>query len=173
MTELDKFIRVALKMGIGRMMGSGRMIPVFVPEGNYQDALFVKSVEWLVQQGFKILDCRNNTYEQAINSFNLNWPVLADKWPSEEYMVKTDDKLLILCGKESHPRFWKYLSTESILYTGSALPPSKSLSPRCIVIPDSACVAAIAKHEDFYEGYSLEYFGPVGTFNSNTVPFYI
>jgi len=176
MTQFEEFLHVALKMGMGRMMGTERQVPVFVPEGNYQSELLEKSIEYLENSGFRIMDLRNKTYEQAVETLTLEWSSLLDKWPSEEFMAEAKgggNKLLIACGKESHPRFWKYLCRYSLLYTGTALPPAKNLSPRCIVIPDSACVATIIKAEDFYVNYPLEFFGPVGIFNSNTVPFYI
>lgn len=175
MDKFEEFITVVLTMGKGRMMGTERQLPIFIPEGNYQEKLFEKAIDYLVKAGFMLMDVRNKSYSDAINALTIHWPILADKWQaSEEFkvnIIESESRLLIVCGKESHPRFWKFLSRESLLYTGSALPPSRKLSPRCYVIPDMAVVAAIIKHEDFYDNYSLEYFGPIGTFNSNAVPF--
>lgn len=174
MTEFETFLTVALTMGKGRMMGTERQIPVFVPEGNYQDELVQKAIDYLSEEGFKLLDVRVNSYKDVLNSINLNWPLLVEKWPSEEFkadIIESESKLLIVCGKESHPLFWKYLSSESLLYTGNALPPTRHLSPRCFVIPDNARVVALIKHDDLYDNYPIDYFGPIGTFNSNTVPF--
>lgn len=174
MDKFEEFITVVLTMGKGRMMGTERQLPVLVPEGNYQDKLFEKAVDYLVGTGFTLLDVRDKSYSDAINTVNLKWPALNDKWPSDEFkanIIESEGRLLIVGGKESHPRFWKFLSGESLLYTGNALPPTRNLSPRCYVIPDMAVVAAIIKHDDFYDNYPIEYFGPIGTFNSNTVPF--
>ena len=115
-------------------------------------------------------------FEEAINKFNLKWPYLIGKWPSEEFDEKvseSENRLLIKCGNKNYPRFWKYLCDENLLYTGGELPPIQYLSLRCIVIPDSACVSVIIKHKDFFNNYPLDYFGPVGRYNSNTVPFQI
>ncbi|MFH0812311.1 MAG: hypothetical protein V2A69_05670 [Pseudomonadota bacterium] len=161
-------------MGTGRMMGTERQIPVFVPEGNYQDELFEKAIDYLSKGGFILLDVRNISYETAISTLKLDWPTLVDKWPRDKFkanIIESESRLLIVCGKENHPRFWKFLCGESLLYTGSVLPPIRDISPRCFVIPDRASVAALIKHRDFYDNYPLEFFGPVGTFNSNTVPF--
>ena len=122
------------------------------------------------------MDVQSYTYEEAVNTFNLKWPVLIGKWPSEEFNARvreSEKRLLIKCGAISHPRFWKYLCDESLIYTGSELPPIEYLSPRCIVIPNSTCVSVIIKHKDFFDNYPLDYFGPVGRYNSNTVPFQI
>lgn len=62
---------------------------------------------------------------------------------------------------------------ESLLYTGSGLPPVKYLSLRCIVILDLCNAVVIIKQMNFYDNFSINYFGPVGTFNSNEVLFYI
>lgn len=177
MTQFDEFVGVASKMGKGRVAGVSRSIPVFVPEGNHQEALYDNSLDYLNNHyGFQIIDMRKQTYENAIANFPLKWPTLSDKWPStefEEQVAENGSKLVVACGNESHPRFWKYLSEESLLYTGSALPPSSQLSPKCIVIPDTACVVAIIKHDYFFDNFPLNYLGPVGTYNSNTVPFYL
>ena len=176
MTEFEEFVDVAIQMG-KRIMGRlPRQLPVFVPEGNYQDELYEKSIEYLVELNFKIMDVQSQTYVDAINKFNLKWSSLIGKWPSEEFDEKvseSENRLLIKCGNKNHPRFWKYLCDENLLYTGGELPPIQYLSPRCIVIPDSACVSVIIKHKDFFNNYPLDYFGPVGRYNSNTVPFQI
>ena len=174
MVEFEKFIAVALTMGKGRMMGTERQIPVFVPEGNYQDELFEKAIDYLVSTGFTLMDVRNKSYETAIGTLNLDWPTLVDKWLSDEFkanIIESESRLLIVCGKENHPRFWKILCERSLLYTGSALPPIRDISPRCFIIPDRANVNTLIKQRDFYDNYPLEFFGSVGTFNSNTAPF--
>ncbi len=174
MTQFEDFFIVAQRIGTGRTSATERQVPLFVAEGNHQSQLLEKAVEYLKDRGFYIMDIRNKTYEEAVEAFSLEWPSLFEKWPLEEFSseVKEDEKkLLIACGRESHPRFWRYLCGDSLLYTGSALPPVRHLSARCIVVPDSACVTAIIKAESLYENYPLEFFGPVGTFNSNTVPF--
>ncbi len=66
-------------MGTGRMMGTERQIPVFVPEGNYQDELFEKAIDYLSKGGFILLDVRNISYETAISTLKLDWPTLVDK----------------------------------------------------------------------------------------------
>jgi hypothetical protein len=173
MSNFADFVAVALKMGNGRGIVAQRQMPVFVLEGNYQNELYEKAIEYLMTCGFKILDLRNKTYEDALGSIDLKWPVLLEKWPSGEYEITIKDsekKLLIACGKESHPRFWKFLSEESLLYCGSELPPLKGISSRCIVVPDSTSVVAIMRQSD-YDKFPIHYFGPIGRFNSNTVPF--
>jgi hypothetical protein len=176
MTDFEEFFEVALEMGTGRnLSGPARQVPVFVPEGNYQVELFEKAIEYLAHKGFQIMDCRHKSFEQALDSFPLKWPFLLEKWPSDERLIsvpETERKLLIACGNQTQRLFWKNLGEESLLYTGGALPPLKQ-SKRCVVIPDSACVAVIIKASDFYSNYPLEFFGPVGRFNSNTVPFQI
>lgn len=135
-------------------------IPVFVPEGNYQDELLEKAIDYLTSTGFTLMDVRNISYETAISTLNLDWPTLVDKWLSDEFkanIIESERSLLIICGKESHPRFWKFLRDESLLYIGSALPPIRALSPRCFVIPDRVSVAALIKQRDFYDNYPLEY----------------
>lgn len=176
MTKFEDFIDDALWMGMGRIAGRARQVPLFMPKGSYQNQLLEKAINHLKDIGFHVMDLRDRAYEEAVEAFSLEWPPLFDKWPYEEFssVVKEDEKkLLIACGKESHPRFWKYLCKDSLLYTGSALPPVRHISPRCIVIPDSACVTVIVKAEDFHDNYPMEFFGAVGTFNSNTVPFHI
>jgi len=126
MTEFENFLRVTLRMGMGRMSGTKRQVPLFVPEGNHQSQLLEKAVTYLKVSGFHVMDIRSKTYEDAVEAFSFEWPPLFDKWPYEEFssVVKEDEKkLLIVCGKESHPRFWRYLCGDSLLYTGSALPP--------------------------------------------------
>jgi len=96
---------------------------------------------------------------------------LMDKF-FDEFKVSVSEsgkKLLAVCGKESYPRFWRYLAEESLLYTGSGLPLVKHLSSRCIVIPDLCNVTVIIKQKNF----PINYFGTVGTFNSNEVSFHI
>lgn len=177
MTEFEDFTEVAIKMGTGRMMGTERQLPVFVPEGNFQDVLFKNAIKYLEGIGFRTMDVTSGAYEDAVESFPLTWPILLEKWQgSEEFEVEIEEnenKLLIICGRESNRLFWKYLCEESLLYTGGALPPTKHLSPSCIVVPDLACVVTIIRHRHFYDNYPLEFFSPIGTFNSNTVPFNI
>jgi hypothetical protein len=172
MTEFEDFTAVAIKMG------TERPLSVFVPEGNFQDVLFKNAIKYLKGIGFRTMDVTSGAYEDAVESFHLAWPILLEKWQgSEEFEVEIEEnenKLLIICGKESNRLFWKYLCEESLLYTGGALlPPTKDLSPSCIVVPDLACVAAIIRHRHFYDNYPLEFFGPIGIFSSNTVPFNI
>jgi len=163
-----EFVDVALQMGTSGATFGGRQVPVFVPEGSDQDELLDRALALLVEYGFQALDCREKSFEQCIASFPLKWPVLLGKWPSDERKVTlsvTESRLVIVCGHESHELFWKNLCDHSLLYTGGGLPP---LNPakRCVVIPDSACVAAMIKAEDFYRSFPLNYFGPVGTFDS-------
>lgn len=175
MVEFEEFVDTAIQMGKGRSFARNRQLPTFVPEGNYQDVLCTKSILYLKENGFNLIDLQNESYENAIDSFNLNWPSVAGKYPSEEFeqLLETNEKkLLIACGQADHSRFWKWLAEDSILYTGSGFPPIKKLSLSCIVVPDSACVVILIKDSDYRE-YNVQYFGPVGRYNSNTVPFQI
>ncbi len=111
MTQFEDFLSVALRMGMGRMSGAERQVPLFVAEGNYQSRLLKKAIEYLEDRGFCIMDICNKTYEEAVEAFSLEWPSLFEKRPLEEFSseVKEDEKkLLIACGRESHPRFWRY-----------------------------------------------------------------
>jgi hypothetical protein len=79
---------------------------------------------------FETMDVTNGAYKDAVESFFLGWPILLEKWQgSEEFEVdieENENKLLIICGRESNRLFWKYLCEESLLYTGGALPPNKT-----------------------------------------------
>ena len=170
MSGFSEFLEVALRMGTGGEASGFRCIPVFVPEGDHQENLFDTALELLTRcYRFHILDVRQVSFDDAIDSFPLNWPVLVDKWPSEERRVslpETEKRLLVVCGEVSHDLFWKNLCKDGLLYAGGVLPPSVHPSHRCIVVPDTACVAGLIKADHFYKNFPLTYFGPIGTFDS-------
>jgi hypothetical protein len=60
----------------------GWIVPVFLPEGNYQNELYMHSVNYLKDAGFTVMDIRDNGYENSIISFKLKWPELSGKYPS-------------------------------------------------------------------------------------------
>lgn len=182
-TKFEKFVNLVLEIGEKRLTSiwqRSRDIPCFVPVGHYQDALFQKSKDYLSSINFNIIDIRNKSFDDWIEDFNLTWPLLVDKRPNkEEYEIQLDDsqkKLLLLGGKNPpEERFFKYWARDNVLYSGTSFPPIKYLSPKCFVIPNSACVAIMVKAEDFYNNYPSHLIGPVigpvETFNSNEVPF--
>lgn len=141
MVEFENFLDTALQMG-KRDVSIGRMIPVFLPEGNHQNELYTRSINYLKDVGFTVMDIRNDGYENSINFFKLKWRELSGKYPSANDFTSLNEephKLLIACGNEDHHQFWKFLAKDSVLYAGGAFPPISQLSSRCILIPDSAC----------------------------------
>lgn len=175
-TEFEHFEEIALSVGRGREVGTTRQIPIFVPEGAHQGPLLDSSIAHLTaRRGFSLLDLRGHSPEIAIAGFRLEWPELVDKWPDAEFSIippDGQDRLLIAGGPEPNHVFWRMLAGESLLFAGNSLPPSRALSPRCIVVPDSASVVAIVT-ADHLAAYRLEYLGAVGRFNTNQVPFHV
>ena len=49
MTGFKEFVDVTTQMGKRMTVGLPRQIPVFLPEGNYQDELYEKSIEYLIE----------------------------------------------------------------------------------------------------------------------------
>jgi hypothetical protein len=175
-TEFERFEEIALSVGRGREVGTTRQVPIFVPEGPHQVGLFESSIAYLTaQRGFSLLDLRGQAPDLAVAGFQLHWPELVDKWPDAEFSFVVpahQDRLLVAGGPEPHHVFWRMLAGESLLYAGHSLPPSRALSPRCIVVPDSASVVAVVLANDL-AAYRLEHFGAVGRFNTNQVPFHV
>ena len=81
MVEFEDFLDTALQMG-KRDVSIGRTIPVFLPEGNHQNELYIHSINYLKGVGFTVMNLRNDGYENSINSFKLKWPELIGKYPS-------------------------------------------------------------------------------------------
>lgn len=175
-TEFEHFEEIAVRVGRGREIGSTRQVPMFVPEGAHQTALLASAIAHLTEgRGFSLLDLRSQSPELAVATLRLAWPELIDKWPNAEFSVSVldgQDRLLIVGGQESNDVFWRNLAGDSLLYAGRTLPPSRGMSPRCIVVPDSASVVAITQ-SDHLKSYRLDHFGAVGRFNTNQVPFHV
>lgn len=175
-TEFEHFEEIALSVGRGREVGTTRQVPVFVPEGTHQGPLLNSSITYLTaHRGFVLLDLRGHTPDLAVAGLRLHWPELVDKWPDAEFSIvppEGQDRLLVAGGLDPNHVFWRMLAGESLLYAGHSLPPSRALSSRCIVVPDSASVVAIVS-VDSLAGYRLEHFGAVGRFNTNQVPFHV
>lgn len=152
-TGFDEFLDQALAAGTGRRADGVRQVPAFVPGGSSENSLFDSTIQSLVRSRFNLLDIRGTQgYEKALNSFSLSWPRYSDRPLADQYAVRAPDaerRLLIICGGESLPRFWKNLRVSSVLYTGAVFPPFLTLSTSCIVVPDNACVCVIAKAGDF------------------------
>ena len=146
--NFEEFVSEALQIGIGMK----RQIPVFIPDGKDQDDLAENALRYLKSIGFQIMDLRNKSYEEAVESFNLQWPnfsTVKDRTEGYKNDVKeSESRLLILCGDESHPTFWGYLIGHQLLYAGSIFPPYED-APRCVVVPDNACVAVMMKGKNF------------------------
>jgi hypothetical protein len=160
----DEFLDEALAAGTGRGAGGLRQIPAFVPSGSMQDKLFDHTAGFLVRRGFRLLDVRGpRDYAKAIDCFPSSWPVFAERPLAEDYRAPVPDahkRLLIICGPESQPRFWKHLRNNSAFYVGMEFPPIPYVSRKCVIIPDAACVCAILMERDF-ESYPSDYFSPV------------
>lgn len=175
-TEFEHFEAIAVSVGRGREVGTTRNVPVFVPEGAHQAPLIESAIAYLTEQrGFSLLDLRGQTPDVAVAGCQLHWPELVDKWPDAEFSFAPPEghnRLLVAGGSEPHQVFWRMLAGESLLYAGHSLPPSRALSPRCMVVPDSASVVAIIA-ADSLTAYRIEHFGAVGRFNTNQVPFHV
>lgn len=146
--NFEEFVSEALQIGIGMK----RQIPVFIPDGKDQDDLSENFLRYLESIGFHIMDLRNKSYEEAVESFNLQWPnfsTVRDRTEGYKNDVKeSENRLVILCGEESHPTFWGYLIGHQLLYTGSIFPSHEDV-PRCVVVPDNACVAVMMNGKNF------------------------
>ncbi len=154
MIELDDFINHALAVGKGRDTAGRRQIPGFVPGGDGQDRLFDQTLACLLRQGFHLFDLRGpKAYENSLNSFPLNWPVCSNQQLERDaYSVAVEeqqDRLIIVCGQQHQPRFWRHLRNSSALHVGAAFPPFMEPTTKCVLVPDAACVCALVKDRDF------------------------
>jgi hypothetical protein len=155
----------------GRPSRGEVLVPVFIPDGARQDALYDRAMEYLKGLSFNLFDLRGREYGEAIDSFDLDWPSIIETSPSSERgsaVADSEKNLLIAAGPDSHPRFWKFLCDDGVLYTGHTIPPAKT-SSRCIVVPQEACVAAIIKARDFSR-FPIQYFGALGRFGEEEFP---
>lgn len=163
--NFEEFVGDALRRGTGMR----RQIPIFIPDGKHQDDLYEKAMKYLKKHRFHIMDLRNKSYEEAAESLNLKWPNFSvrDRSAGYRYDVKeSESRLLILWGEESNSSFWKYLVEQNVLYAGNAFPPVRKVLPRCIVIPDGACIAVMVKGKDL-DNFPLHYFDVACRFYSN------
>ena len=153
MVSFEEFLDQALAVGTGRGPGGIRRVPAFVPGGNSETGLFDTTVQSLVRHRFNLLDIRGaQGSERALNSFSPAWPRFEEVPLAGQYAVRVPDaaaRLLIVCGGESLPRFWKNLRASSVLYTGAVFPPFLTPSTRCIMVPDNACVCVVIKASDY------------------------
>lgn len=172
MADFNAFIEEARICGTGRSPNGARSIPAFIPSGDDQDSLFEYSVKHLFDEGFKLIDVRGEQgCEKAVASFPLPWPTFAGVSSVKEYQAAIPEqvkRLLVICGSEYNSRFWRSLSQHSVLYTGAGFPPLEGISPKCIVVPDSACVAAIIKEHD-YSNFPPNIFNPVSEYSAMVI----
>jgi hypothetical protein len=155
----------------GRPSRGEVLVPVFIPDGSHQDELYERALRYLKGRGFNLMDLRNREYGEAVDSFDLDWPSVVEAAPSSARgaeIAASERNLLIAVGSSGQPRFWKFLCDDGVLYTGHAIPPRRS-SPRCIVVPQEACVAAIIKARDFAR-FPIQYLGALGRFGDEGFP---
>ncbi len=167
MADLNVFIGQAVAAGTGKQNSGQRYVPAFVAAGQ-PEKIYEESIPLLRDAGFQILDAREQGFEEVVKSSSLPWPIQEDEFQKglhETDVPETERRLAVLCGSTNYPRFWQNLRKHSVLYTGAAYPPMPVLSPKCVVVPDCACVCSLVLAPEL-EGFSLAEFDPIFEYES-------
>ena len=161
MSSFTSFLEMVISDGKRIGADGFRMIPVLLPEGDHEGALYDSAIAFLKANGFGILDVSSGNYGEAISSFTFGWPRVNKRVPqfSEFFasIAEGEERLLIACGENSDHVFWKYLCDTRVLHVGASWPPMMIPGYECIVVPDKARIGAIIP-ASVWQHYRSDYF---------------